>query len=444
MNPKAKIYDALCGQGKTIKLIDDIKNSDINTKFLYITPLLSECVRISGSVLDNKGNPILINESDYYYEPSHPLRDRYFKMPITTRAKDGTKMNDLKQLINAGCNIVSTHSLFKSLSIEMADLLRDKGYVLILDEVLTVYETYNELSPKGLETCLDNGWLSINPIDNITLNWNNELGYDGVHCFEELGNLCNNGQLLLIDGNVVIWEFPIILLASFKELWIATYMFVGSQMYSYLKSYGIPMELIKFGIKPSEVKHLINIIDSDKLNLVGNDNYALSYSSLVADKNRKYRNQEILGKNLFNFMINLNKTKTSDRLWTVFKPASGGISKNRFSKSWLACSAKATNNYSKTWAVAYLINVFIQPHIVKLFAKRSCNIDQDLYALSEMIQFIFRSRIREGESIELYIPSSRMRNLFIRWLNNEFEYLEIENCIHNTMNLENYLHNISV
>lgn len=33
------------------------------------------------------------------------------------------------------------------------------------------------------------------------------------------------------------------------------------------------------------------------------------------------------------------------------------------------------------------------------------------YALSEMIQWIFRSRIRNNESINIYIPSSRMRNL---------------------------------
>ena len=39
-----------------------------------------------------------------------------------------------------------------------------------------------------------------------------------------------------------------------------------------------------------------------------------------------------------------------------------------------------------------------------------------MYALSEMIQWIFRSRIRNNEDINIYIPSSRMRNLLIEFL----------------------------
>ena len=42
--------------------------------------------------------------------------------------------------------------------------------------------------------------------------------------------------------------------------------------------------------------------------------------------------------------------------------------------------------------------------------------DEDLFALSEMLQFIWRSAIREGKDIHLYIPSSRMRGLLETWL----------------------------
>ena len=43
--------------------------------------------------------------------------------------------------------------------------------------------------------------------------------------------------------------------------------------------------------------------------------------------------------------------------------------------------------------------------------------NEDLYSLSELIQWIYRSRIRNGEKINLYIPSKRMRELLIDWLN---------------------------
>jgi hypothetical protein len=48
--------------------------------------------------------------------------------------------------------------------------------------------------------------------------------------------------------------------------------------------------------------------------------------------------------------------------------------------------------------------------------RASIEADETLFALSEMIQFVWRSRIREGHPICLYIPSERMRHLFTEWL----------------------------
>ena len=55
--------------------------------------------------------------------------------------------------------------------------------------------------------------------------------------------------------------------------------------------------------------------------------------------------------------------------------------------------------------------------------------DDDMWALQEMLQYIFRSRLRgneevknlEDRKINLYIPSKRMRGLIESWLNDEFE-----------------------
>ena len=38
-------------------------------------------------------------------------------------------------------------------------------------------------------------------------------------------------------------------------------------------------------------------------------------------------------------------------------------------------------------------------------------IDEDGFALSELLQWIWRSQIRQGKPIILYIPSKRMREL---------------------------------
>ena len=41
---------------------------------------------------------------------------------------------------------------------------------------------------------------------------------------------------------------------------------------------------------------------------------------------------------------------------------------------------------------------------------------RDAFALSELIQWVWRSRVRKGEPITLYLPSPMKRRLFEEWL----------------------------
>ena len=62
-------------------------------------------------------------------------------------------------------------------------------------------------------------------------------------------------------------------------------------------------------------------------------------------------------------------------------------------------------------------NTFYHPTVKNYFTDRNVVVHDDLYSLSEMVQLIWRSRIRKNEKIYVYIPSSRMRSLFKFWLN---------------------------
>jgi hypothetical protein len=58
-----------------------------------------------------------------------------------------------------------------------------------------------------------------------------------------------------------------------------------------------------------------------------------------------------------------------------------------------------------------------------MYAGRGCDIDEDVYALSVMLQWIWRSAIRDGKDITLYLPSVRMRELLVSWINKvSYEY----------------------
>ena len=89
----------------------------------------------------------------------------------------------------------------------------------------------------------------------------------------------------------------------------------------------------------------------------------------------------------------------------------------RYRGSFLSLTARATNRYRDRTVVAYIANRFIDPNVLKFFADEGITIDTDEFALSEMLQFIWRSAIRDGKKITVYIPSKRMRELLIAWIN---------------------------
>jgi hypothetical protein len=74
-----------------------------------------------------------------------------------------------------------------------------------------------------------------------------------------------------------------------------------------------------------------------------------------------------------------------------------------------------------------LIGIFLRicvicglTHILKdFFAQKNIPVNVDAFSLSCLIQWIWRSRIRNNESIKLYLPSTRMRNLLENWLNGD-------------------------
>ena len=52
----------------------------------------------------------------------------------------------------------------------------------------------------------------------------------------------------------------------------------------------------------------------------------------------------------------------------------------------------------------------------EFYKKHGIDANQDVYALSIMVQWIWRSAIRDGNEVQLYIPSRRMRTLLENWI----------------------------
>ena len=65
----------------------------------------------------------------------------------------------------------------------------------------------------------------------------------------------------------------------------------------------------------------------------------------------------------------------------------------------------------------YPININKRPTEISYLSERGVDFNKELYALSEMIQFIWRGCIRQGQPMKVLVVSKRMRKLLEDWIN---------------------------
>ena len=157
-----------------------------------------------------------------------------------------------------------------------------------------------------------------------------------------------------------------------------------------------------------DYKSLIHILDNPKMNQTGTDRYSLS-------RNWFYDHQydgllKSLKNNTVNFFRNICHDKSSQNLWTTYDEFGEIMKGNGYTKGFISLSRDYFEQYKDRIYLAYLANNFYP-------AKKSVSeISEDQFALSELLQFIFNSAIREGNEIWVYIPSIRMRRLLKLWI----------------------------
>ena len=121
-----------------------------------------------------------------------------------------------------------------------------------------------------------------------------------------------------------------------------------------------------------------------------------------------------------------NKAKAGDVFWTTFKEKQKVMSGAGYTKgvsedmpSFLPLNIRATNKYADYSLCMYTVNLYKNPVEVGYLRYNGIRVNEDDFALSEMIQFIWRGCIRKGEPMKVLILSKRMRNLLENWLNED-------------------------
>ena len=402
-----KIVDDIMGSGKSTWAINHI-NQNPDKKFLCIVPLLSECERFK-------------EKTD---------------IDIIDPEKWGSKWKNFRWLVENDKNIVTTHSLIKMMDLDMLELLKSKNYVLMIDECLDVLDTY-KISKDDLKIIFNEKLVSLD--EDGFLVWNEERKpYKGV--YGDIKRLCSFKSLMGFKkensdelARIIMWNFPVDFFKCFDESYIFTYLWEGSIQKSYFDIHGIKYEKYMLDYDRQLIPHckeieyekrrhvadLINIYDG-KFNKIGmkigkSNPLSKSWYEDKRKKNRSIFSQ--LKNNTENYFRTVTKTKSIDNMYTVFKPYCKYVKGKGFANGFVSCNARGTNEFKDKKSLAYLINFFMSPDIKQFVEHYHIEFDDNLFSLSALLQWIWRSQIRDGNPIDLYIPSERMRELLKIWIN---------------------------
>lgn len=401
---KVKVCDCIMGGGKTLGAIS-MMNTHPENRYLFVTPYLSEIQRIKSSC------PAL-----------------NFEEPMD-RGAFCTKMDSLHELLSKGSNIACTHALFAYYSDFTRSIIKEMGYILILDEVMNVIEV-EPIKKDDIDMLFRDGLIAMAP-DRMHVIWTNEQ-YRGHKDFQSLMKKAQLGNLYYYNEQLMFWSIPVSSFESFKDVYILTYLFQAQTQRYYYEMNGVEFEYVGVtqtseGYEFSDKRELpdyartliqrVHIFDDEKLNRIGDIKTALSSSWYKkAKKQRGSPMLERVANNFYNVLRNKYQCPSPDAIWTTFKAYQQDFGKKGYMSSFVSCTARATNEYRDRHYLAYCVNLYYHPTLRGFFARNGVFVDEDTYALSEMVQWIWRSAIRCGEDIWIYIPSKRMRTLLQNWL----------------------------
>lgn len=436
---KITVIDAPMGAGKSTYAIRYM-NSNKDKTFIYVTPLLTEVERIEDNV-----------------EGVH----------VCTTANSVRKIDSLREHLLNGKSVAITHALFQSLDHETVSLIASLGNTcLIIDETVDCYKKI-KISKANISVMLKEGVIEIEQEGDrhrvIAAKYIKGLS----QCDQYYKFLAGRDVFTNDKNELLVSMIPSAIYDAVDSAFILTYNFKGTDMDCYLRFNsldfcvkGLPDKPASIDLTPNvEVdgkpyKHLINICNNRNMNAIGEKPRSSKQRPLskswYTSANTTPAMFKLLSNNCYNFFYNIHKSPSQANMVTLFKDgefyeysktSDGEVilaedfeGKSKGSKKWskhilrspfkdtkntqcaVPFNIRATNDFVDKSCLAFLIDVHYDYSVKSFFEQYDIHLDNEKYALNTLVQWIWRSRIRKGEEINLYIPSKRMRHLLMKWL----------------------------
>lgn len=409
-NPKPEtvtVIDRPCGSGKTTSILKGLSR---DRQYLVIVPLLSEVERFL----------------------------KYASVPfVTPGVGEGfsTKTDALRSLLEEGKNVVATHALF-SIAGELAGKGYLNGYDVIIDEVMDVVGQVDGVTSKSWQRFyVDTGYVEVDEVGKVTptAKWDEEVEEVSDTLNTRLYHLARSNALYVVDGTFFLWCLPPELVTSGRTITIYSYLARGALMLAYLRRLDVEFDHVRDIAAErqfrSKARKLITIKTIRSLEAM-----SFSYTKQTSKKENKTERAKKVAKALMNIrqrelavvpldsvMITCAKENWYDRPGSEKSKAGPYAAGSRmFNKvNWVANTTRGTNKFIHCRTAFYLWDQHLNPYVRRWIGLGDDRLADDQYAITELVQWLYRTGVRRGEPVTIYMPSMRMRGLLTSWLDGE-------------------------
>ncbi|SMC55401.1 hypothetical protein SAMN02746065_10489 [Desulfocicer vacuolatum DSM 3385] len=432
-----KVIDAVMGTGKSTWAIQQLKATGQRT--IVVLPYRAEIKRYADALLEDTPE---LNVTALYDD-----------------IEGQNKQERFEDALQDAHVIITTHTLLKDfLKLHLFQLIEEGHWHLLMDEAIATFEPIKSLSKTMLDGWLVNGIVEIRqlnerlrkiePVSGVTEMYTRADNFMTTPVEKYLLKGLMVNDMLAVKDQSAKGFFTFSLsesrLKSFKSMTVLTYMFLGSDLDYWCRMKGIGVAHLELTRDAEDLFHLashsgqysgamfksfIEILDVKSS--FGNERGQLSATSSRALKKKSKRNITMINevqKDLKRHFRNRKKNQViepEDFMYASLSDIrgiwSGKDLPTKFigESTWVPYNKRGVNGYAHKHNLAFLYNVFqhlaVKQTVNSVISEDSCY-SEDTLALSTLLQWIWRSAIRKGEKVRVYIPSKRMRDLLINWL----------------------------
>ena len=387
-----KFIDRPCGTGKTTQMINSFCPTE---QYLVVVPTLSEVERV--------------------------LRDSRVPFKEPDEKLYGTKIAHLKRLLAEGENIVTTHKLFDAVDIRSVDL---SAYNLFIDEVFDVVEKLDGPTKEAWSSVyIGDGYATVDGSGQVTPTdkWRKQPENLNPTLQSMLFHLAEVGRLHRTDNGYFVDVVTPALFNQPKQTIVYTYLASGSLMAAYLDKHDVPYVIDRdYNLdmaQRAEAQRLLSVLQISAL-----ENIPMSHTKQGDMKQRDVKKVRNALKNLRsislkgigpkNILITCRKDKWKDQ---NDQPKGAFAYESKLTKAnWIAKTTKGTNKYRHCTHAVYLSELNLSPNI-NAYLGVDKQFEKD-WAVSELIQWLYRTALRDDGKVELHLASSHMKCLLEDWL----------------------------